>query len=252
MCQASHEAHNDRGAALDSTPQLSGGHAGAAASGASAQRVKLSKALSACLRHRGPRSMRPDGFAPLPDVCRSVGASAERILELCRPLPGEKVRFELREEGVGCWIRATHGHSDRRVHDAAAHQQIFQPLGVLVHGTHANCVASILQAGLKSMGRKHVHFVDSDSDADILQGFRAGCDSLVYVDMADAMLCGLDFFRTPDGMIVSPGVNGVVPPRCIIGVQPWSASGSAARVPASDAFVPTPQPGGHRQILFQV
>jgi len=159
--------------------------------------------------------MRPDGFAPLPDVSRIVRAREDHIRQVCCPAPGDKPRFELMQEGGSTWIRATHGHSDPRVVDCALHRPIFAPLAMLVHGTHSTRVDSILSGGLWTMGRRHIHFVDSDSSTDIIRGFRSECNRLVYVDMANAILCGMEFYRAPDGMVVTPGFDGVLPPRFI-------------------------------------
>jgi len=162
--------------------------------------------------------MRPDGFAPLLDVSRIVRVREDRIREVCTPALGEKQRFELLQEGGTTWIRATHGHSDPRVTEAAAHRPLYMALATLVHGTHAANMDSILKEGLRSMGRRHIHFIDSDTPEAVAQGFREQCDRLLYVDMAAAIVCGMEFFRAPDGTVVSQGFNGVVPPKFILKV----------------------------------
>lgn len=189
----------------------------------SSERARLSKAMSAHLRHRGPPGMRADGFAPLRSLSKVMRVAPSMLLDIAQLRPGEKARFELRQGDHGrLWIRAMHGHSDPRIHEDLLMDPILEPLGKLVHATYAHCVPSILETGLRSMGRRHVHFVASDDPDSILMGFRKECDRLIYVDMAGALSAGLHFYRAPDGMVLSPGspfAKGEVGPQFIVCVR---------------------------------
>jgi len=132
------------------------------------------------------------------------------VISLAVPLPGEKQRFEIVDKNCKKWVRATHGHSDARVQAEQMHTLIETPLPCLVHATQAHCVPLIIEEGLKSFARQHVHFIDSDSEEAVSNGFRSKCDRLVYVNMQLAMASGLNFYRTPDGMIVSSGKEGII------------------------------------------
>jgi len=60
------------------------------------------------------------------------------------------------------------------------------------------------------MGRQHIHFVETDSEDAVSKGFGSDCDLFVHVNMQLAMASGLKFYRTPDGMIVSDGLDGTI------------------------------------------
>lgn len=189
----------------------------------SSERARLSKAMSAHLRHRGPPGMRADGFAPLRSLSKVMRVAPNMLLDIAQFRPGEKARFELRQGDHGrLWIRAMHGHSDPRIQEDLLMDPILEPLGKLLHATYAHCVPSILETGLKSIGRRHVHFVASDDPDSILMGFRKECDRLIYVDMAGALSAGVRFYRAPDGMVLSPGspcAKGEVGPQFIVCVR---------------------------------
>jgi len=173
-------------------------------------RARLSKSMAYCLRHRGPNSLRPDGFALVGDIARMLSLDVHAVMSLAVPLPGEKQRFEILDNNGKTWVRARHGHSDTRVQAEQMCTLIETPLPCLVHATQAHCVPLIIEEGLKSFGRQDIYFVDSDSEEALSNGFRSNCDRLVYVNMQLAMASGLDFYRTPDGMIMGSGLEGTI------------------------------------------
>lgn len=205
------------------------------------RRKRLSKAMSARLRHEAPDGIRSDGFCLLEELARVLERDIDELEEVATSGKDEsKQRFELRREGHQLWIRATHGHSDPRIAEQVLNAPLTQPLSVLVHGTYIDRVPAILKEGLKSMGRRHVHFVDEDREEVITRGFRKGVERLIYIDMAAAITAGLQFYRAPDGMVVTPGFNGcgVVPPEFIrkIGDRdgafvPWAAAAAGPTRP---------------------
>lgn len=60
------------------------------------------------------------------------------------------------------------------------------------------------------MDRLHIHFtktLPSDVDA---SGIRKSCDVLIFLNIKHAMDDGIQFFLSHNGVILSPGDNGVI------------------------------------------
>lgn len=64
------------------------------------------------------------------------------------------------------------------------------------------------ETGLSRMTRNHIHFVqsfDSDSGSGAISGLRSNAQVHVYVDVPLALQHGIEFFRSSNGVILSPG-----------------------------------------------
>ena len=89
---------------------------------------------------------------------------------------------------------------------------------VCVHGTYRRHVDSIRQKGLLPHGgragwRKRVHFSPCEPGSkQRISGMRGDCEVAVYVDLRAALRDGVPFFVSANEVILSPGVNGAVPP----------------------------------------
>lgn len=202
---------------------------------------KLSHALSRVLRHAAVEQgleVRPDGFVPLGALlaCRALRglrATPEEVAEVVRVC--RKQRFALRD-GM---IRANQGHSGAvaaRLNDEAMLDDI-HVAAHCVHGTtRAAWEGGIRDGGLSRMRRRHVHFSERPfGDAEIVSGMRNTSQVLVHVDVAAARAAGIRFFRSANGVILSAGVDGVIPPHLFSRVE--EVVGGAAR----------PMPGWERR-----
>ena len=178
-----------------------------------ANHLEISKFLSYVLRHR-PDSigilLDQNGWVEIDELLSgAAGAGRNLDLDLLRAVVAEndKNRFTISEDGLR--IRAAQGHS----HDAV---DIQYPRAVppekLYHGTASRFLESILECGLLSQSRHHVHLSEEIETA-IKVGRRYG--KPIVLTVAAGRMHALDYkFMKAD--------NGVwlvkrVPPEFILG-----------------------------------
>lgn len=78
-------------------------------------------------------------------------------------------------------------------------------LSTVVHGSYYSSWPSIQRSGLSRMSRQHVHFALGELSSEITSGMRGDCDLLVFLDLPKALKAGLKFFRSANGVILTPG-----------------------------------------------
>nr|XP_035956273.1 tRNA 2'-phosphotransferase 1 isoform X2 [Halichoerus grypus] len=160
--------------------------------------VQLSKALSYALRHGALKlglPMRADGFVPLcallelPQFHSFSAEDVQRVVDTNR-----KQRFALQpgEPGTGLLIRANQGHSLQVPELELMPLETPQALPLrLVHGTFWQHWPSIL-----------------------LKGMRPNCEVAVFIDGPRALADGIPFFRSANGVILTPGnADGFLLPK---------------------------------------
>lgn len=232
--------------------------------------VQISTAMSMVLRHNAAdllaSGVRADGFCKFDELLQvealqDLNCTREDLETVVRTCP--KKRFELaydneQEQQI---IRATQGHSLSGVQD----DKLLQPLSFpaqdggiplpesCVHGTYRHNLEGIQRFGLLAGGgwgqgtRKHVHFVAHEPGArDALScksgyasvdslapvsGLRHNIEIAIWIDLQRAVEDGVPFYASRNGVIVSPGINGVVPTKYIIKVKDIQ-SGEFLDVPA--------------------
>ena len=125
----------------------------------------------------------------------------------------DKQRFEILDSVVrGPLIRASHGHS---ISGIEADIELVSPveLPYAVHGTYWTAWAKIKHEGLRIMNRNHIHLTTGPPDDQaVVSGMRPSCQVLVWVDLLKAEAAGVLFYRSSNGVILSPGANGVISP----------------------------------------
>ena len=190
--------------------------------------VKTSKALSWLLRHGAVQEglvMNADGFLKMDDVLeyfhkKGQKLTIEKIMEIVET--NDKKRFEVKKdidrdtEDKVLWIRATQGHSIKEVETDKLLEKIEDPteFPVVVHGTYKKFWEPILNEGLKRMTRLHIHFAPGyPKDKGVISGMRSSCDILIEIDMAAAMKDGIQFFLSSNNVILTEGIEGVLPPK---------------------------------------
>lgn len=133
-----------------------------------------------------------------------------------------KQRFGLREEKGILMIRANQGHSIELVDSEGLLKPILsaEEIPVCVHGTYLNCLESIKKDGLKRMKRNHVHFASGLSkDSGVISGMRGNCEVLIYLDAKKALQDGMKLFISENGVILTEGFEGVVPPKYFANIE---------------------------------
>ncbi|XP_006861052.1 PREDICTED: tRNA 2'-phosphotransferase 1 isoform X2 [Chrysochloris asiatica] len=186
--------------------------------------VQLSKALSYALRHGALKLGLPlgaDGFVPLrallqlPQFHHFSAEDVQRVVNT-----NEKQRFTLQpgDSSTGLLIRANQGHSLQ----VGVPELELIPLespqalpAVLVHGTFWKHWPSILLKGLSCQGRTHIHLASGlPGDSGIISGMRPNCEVAVVINGALALADGIPFFRSTNGVILTPGnAEGVLLPK---------------------------------------
>ncbi|ELR24383.1 tRNA phosphotransferase 1 isoform 1, putative [Acanthamoeba castellanii str. Neff] len=189
--------------------------------GGDSKDVQLSKALSYVLRHGAIKErlpIGPDAFIKLdlllaPDWRKQQGCTVEDIKRLVAS--SDKQRYALEERQDGLYIRANQGHSipgltelDFKTITDASHYP------TVVHGTYHESWINIKRTGLSKMGRTHIHFAKGEyGSADVISGMRQTCQVLIYINLTLALEEGVEFVESANGVILSPGVEGVLHPK---------------------------------------
>jgi RNA:NAD 2'-phosphotransferase (TPT1/KptA family) len=188
--------------------------------------IKMSKKMSSALRHRAEKmnlSISADGFILVTELLQHSHFREYTLAQLKECVATcEKQRFQLKQDSKGdLFIRATQGHSISNVKDDELLEAIVDPSSVPVcqHGTYAVHIPSILKTGLKRMQRNHVHLIaclPGDQDS-VVSGMRKSADTIVTINVAAAMAAGIPFYRSSNGVILSPGLGdtGCIPAEFI-------------------------------------
>src|SRR6185437_14893174 len=112
----------------------------------------------------------------------------------------EKKRFEI-ENGR---LRAVQGHS---LPVEIEMQKITKVLRKIYHGTFVKNVDSIRKHGLKRMSRNFIHLTDN------FDHLRNNSTVLIEIDVESAMSEGIDFFKAKNGVILTKGIDGILPQK---------------------------------------
>ena len=130
----------------------------------------------------------------------------------------EKERFCLQQKSAsssnsGEWrVKANQGHSFdldeldlTRITDA-------RDFPTVIHGTFEGNLASIMESGLSRMSRAYIHFA---SGLDAKSGIRKSCDTVIHVNLEMCLEHGIEFWVSPNGVILSKGEEGkgILSPR---------------------------------------
>ena len=118
-------------------------------------------------------------------------------------------------------IRASQGHIEK---SGAADDvlPVAEDLMTIIHGTTLAADRSIVHDGLSKAGRLHVHFYESDLEGrpvETVPPAKLSSESIVVVSAEKCDRFGLVCYRAANGVISTPGVDGVVPAQCILCVR---------------------------------
>ncbi len=169
------------------------------------RRVKISKYLSKHLRHQPRRlglTLQTGGWVEV-DVllaaCKAHGFSVSRSELDGVVFGGGKQRFSFDEARKQ--IRANHGHSV----DVDLCYEATIPPSVLYHGTAENSVPSILEQGLKALGRAKVH-LSLDVETAVSVGRRHGKPVVLEIDTGAMREAGHAFYFAASGVWLTDAV----------------------------------------------
>lgn len=188
--------------------------------------IKLSKKLSSLLRHRIHENglgdvLRPDGFVPLARVLATPGfrgTPEEDVRMVVRV--DDKQRFAILEADGVSYIRANQGHTIKQGLEDDALLTPISPdelatIGRAVHGTYRAAWGGIVSSGgLLRMARSHIHLAAHlPGEGGVISGMRRSAHIHVWVDLAAAGRAGVRFYRSANGVILTPGLGdeGLLP-----------------------------------------
>lgn len=211
----------------------------------------LSRALSKVLRHQAPQlklNMSSDGYVPVDailslrdrnlntyleqDVFRVVETNEKQRFKLTKkkvlyknkkPLSYRFVENDSEKDGdaeeVLC-IRANQGHSIPNIRCEELLTEIppeeLKDL-TIIHGTNAEAWKQhISKQGLSRMKRNHIHFASGlPGESGVISGMRKNCEIYIYVDGASCSEDAITFYKSDNGVILSSGIDGMLPLRYI-------------------------------------
>lgn len=187
--------------------------------------MRYSKKMSWYLRHHLDElksekvkfSKENDGTVNLLDFCRVMNITEEIIMQVVNE--NDKKRFFVKEENGEKYIGATQGHSKKFaeiLNDDTLMEKIETPLPICFHGTIYKFINSIKETGLNRMDRKHIHLIDN---INAVSGTKKDSTVLVFIDMETCMKDGITFYRSKNNVILTEGINGVIPSKYIIKIK---------------------------------
>ena len=165
----------------------------------------VSKKLSYFLRHhldKIPGGSDSEGFVEISSLLSMIdfdGITRQEIESVTKT--SDKQRYKI----VGSKIRANQGHSieSGKMLDAdKLLTKLVEPREYCVHGTSRKFIKSIVKKGLNKANRTHIHFA---CQPDAISGFRGSSDAFIHIDMEKAMLNGIEFYISDNGVILSTG-----------------------------------------------
>ncbi|KAK9329480.1 KptA family-domain-containing protein [Lipomyces starkeyi] len=193
--------------------------------------VKLSKSLSYILRHGPAKEKLPiqqDGYMNVMQLLNHPRLKGIKFTDIRRVVDSNsKNRFKLEYRGHdgqetlnlddpgGWWIRANQGHSFT-VTDLEL-EPITDPEScpVAIHGTYMEVWKNAIRSqGLSKMKRNHIHLAAGlPGETGIISGMRSNSDVYIYVDIKKAIEDGIRFYKSENGVILTDGKDGVLPPQ---------------------------------------
>ncbi|XP_010506475.1 PREDICTED: tRNA 2'-phosphotransferase 1 [Camelina sativa] len=195
----------------------------------------LGRLLTRILRHMATElrlNMRGDGFVKVEDLLKlnlkttaNIQLKSHTIDEIREAVRRDnKQRFSLLEENGELLIRANQGHSITTVESEKLLKPVLSPeeAPVCVHGTYRKNLESILASGLNRMNRMHVHFsCGLPTDGEVISGMRRNVNVLIFLDMKKALEDGIAFYVSDNKVILTEGIDGVVPVDYFQKIESW-------------------------------
>jgi len=186
------------------------------------ENVKISKYLTQILRHRATKmgyNIDASGYVPIDEIIKKRNdITFEKIQEIVDT--NDKKRFELEKRLNGWYIRAVQGHSIPTINPDLYLVTDPSEIPVVVHGTNRKAYQSIKNNGLSRMQRNHIHFAHgTPDDPTVVSGMRHSSEVMIYINVDEAMINGIKFYKSSNGVILSSGINGIIDPKYFLKVE---------------------------------
>ena len=198
----------------------------------------LGRLLTTILRHRATEmglTMKADGYIPVREILSlkqrtrsKIQLKSHTVADVVSAVQQDsKQRMSVRGEGHNMEIRANQGHSLDAIRDDALLRPVLSPddlpvPGLCVHGTYYEALDKIMDTsgsntgGLKTMGRKHVHFSTQPFRSNkTISGMRKTCQVLIYLDVEKALREGIKIYLSSNEVAL---VSETIHPRFFLKV----------------------------------
>ncbi|ORX43234.1 phosphotransferase KptA/Tpt1 [Piromyces finnis] len=177
--------------------------------------VTTSINLSKVLRHTAIKlglSIDDEGYVKVDDILklkRFRNLTIEDIQKIVNT--NDKKRYTLKNEDGVWFIKANQGHSIKLKNPNLKKVNDPSEIPVVIHGTVMEHLQSILNNGLSTRGRTHIHFASGlFGDKNVISGMRYNYEVAIYIDSKKAMDDGMEFFLSENGVILSSGFNNII------------------------------------------
>ncbi len=160
--------------------------------------IEKGKELAFLLRHDKEYKFDEHGWREVDDLLRNHGYTPEILDEIVET--NNKKRFEYSEDRK--YIRARQGHSV----EVNVELKEMTPPDTLYHGTATRFLDSIMESGINSRTRLHVH-LSADADTAINVGKRHGKPIVLVIDAKTMHNDGNKFYLSNNGVWLTKFVD---------------------------------------------
>ena len=164
--------------------------------------------------------MDENGFVPMNEIIsklntkrKSKVVTVDDVTDIVTTCP--KQRFKIEIIGGTTKIRANQGHTMKQT--MSIELETIRTFSERVfHGTSKSAWQIIEEKGLSKMKRNHIHMALESG----LEKHRIRSELFIEIDANQAIQDGIKFFKSENGVILSPGdVNGVLLPKYFKGIH---------------------------------
>ena len=180
---------------------------------------RLSRSIVKILRHQAMSlnlKMTTDGYVSLNQlysVLKKQNVKSELLnLDIIKKIvdTDNKQRLDLINRDQIWLLRANQGHSIN-VNPESLLTPIIKPLPKCIHGTYWKFLDSIKKNGLSKKSRDQIHFTtELAGQTKVISGMRQSVQVAIFINMKKAMNAGIKFYLSKNGVILSPGVDGII------------------------------------------
>ena len=184
--------------------------------------IKTSKKLSKILRHSAKsRGLNIDngGWIKLDDILKCSEFKNITIEDIMYIVDNnDKKRFSVEARNSIIYIKANQGHSIKSINDDLLLNEITDPnyIKFAVHSTFKKSLKLIKENGLSKMNRNHIHMAKSK---EVKSGVRKNANVFIYIDVTSAINDGIKFYESDNGVILSPGMDGIIPSKYFLSIE---------------------------------
>jgi len=183
---------------------------------------KISKTLSYILRHGALKyrlEINEYGYIKIIDILnlqQFSGVSLDDIFEIV--YDDSKGRYTIKQSQDIFYIKANQGHTIYIPNLELKSITNASDYPVVIHGTtYRNWLLVKESIGIHRMRRNHIHLAIGEPGQS-KSGIRHDCSIIIYINMKKAIDNGVQFFLSPNNVILTQGINGFLPKNLFLKV----------------------------------